>query len=202
VPFLGSAIALTFDVGYFFGIDVNFFSIFSVGEHINFALEALPIAIVLSALIALLMSSKNTRERLEAKVIRSRRSIYIVSAIALAILAWGLYHAYVTGVWLPLWTGAAIAIVAFTFERSKSIYRAAVFSSTVVLTLSFVFGYRIAREYLETPSAFVTVKTLEGTVQAKLIRSGERGVLFFDPSTKTVFLIPWSEIKQISQSGP
>jgi inner membrane protein involved in colicin E2 resistance len=37
-----------FDVGYFFGVGIDYFTLFSLSEHIGFALEALPVALAIS----------------------------------------------------------------------------------------------------------------------------------------------------------
>jgi hypothetical protein len=47
VPLLLTSGALTFDVGYFAGVDINFFTLFSLSEHVLFALEALPLVFVI-----------------------------------------------------------------------------------------------------------------------------------------------------------
>ena len=47
LPVLGAAIALTFDVGCFYAIGIDFFTLFSLSEHILFAIQALPIVLVL-----------------------------------------------------------------------------------------------------------------------------------------------------------
>jgi hypothetical protein len=44
-PILGSALCATFDVGYFWGVDINFFNAFSLTEHIVFSIQAIPIAL-------------------------------------------------------------------------------------------------------------------------------------------------------------
>jgi hypothetical protein len=51
VPVLGSAIAISYDVGYFYGLDIKLFTLFSIAEHIVFALEALPFALMVSAFV-------------------------------------------------------------------------------------------------------------------------------------------------------
>ena len=43
-PAIGVALAMVFDVGYFYGLNSGFFSAFSLSEHILFAVYALPIA--------------------------------------------------------------------------------------------------------------------------------------------------------------
>ena len=45
VPLIATTLAVTFDVGYFYGLDINYFTFFSLSEHIVFALQALPIVI-------------------------------------------------------------------------------------------------------------------------------------------------------------
>jgi hypothetical protein len=54
IPLLGAAVAVTFDVGYFFRLNWSFFTLFSLSEHILFAIQAFPIAlaIILLSLIA------------------------------------------------------------------------------------------------------------------------------------------------------
>jgi hypothetical protein len=47
-PILGTMIAVCFDVGYFYGVGIDYFTLFSLTEHIGFALEALPYALGIS----------------------------------------------------------------------------------------------------------------------------------------------------------
>jgi hypothetical protein len=44
-PLLASTIAVTYDVGFFFGSDIGFFTFFSFTEHLVFALQAAPFAV-------------------------------------------------------------------------------------------------------------------------------------------------------------
>jgi hypothetical protein len=64
LPVLGSALAITFDVGYFSALDINYFNVFTISEHVTFALEALPRALGLSILaIVLPMAAQYGRDR-------------------------------------------------------------------------------------------------------------------------------------------
>src|SRR5260221_508806 len=47
IPAAATLLAVSYDVGYFFEIDLQFFTFFSLGEHIVFALMALPQVLVL-----------------------------------------------------------------------------------------------------------------------------------------------------------
>lgn len=40
-PLLASSLAVTYDVGFFVGIGIGFFSFFSLSEHLVFALQSL-----------------------------------------------------------------------------------------------------------------------------------------------------------------
>jgi hypothetical protein len=44
-------LAVTFDVGYFAAIDLSFFTLFSLPEHLLFAIQALPLAFGVAALV-------------------------------------------------------------------------------------------------------------------------------------------------------
>ena len=46
IPLLGAAVALAFDVGCFFAFGINFYTLFSLSEHIGFAIPAFPIALI------------------------------------------------------------------------------------------------------------------------------------------------------------
>jgi hypothetical protein len=45
-PLFASSLAITYDVGFFFGADIGFFTFFSVSEHVVFALQAIPFLLV------------------------------------------------------------------------------------------------------------------------------------------------------------
>jgi hypothetical protein len=55
VPLLGAALALTFDVGVFYAIGIDFFTLFSLSEHIVFALQALPVALLILLVIIMIL---------------------------------------------------------------------------------------------------------------------------------------------------
>jgi hypothetical protein len=50
LPILGTALAVTYDVGYFYALDINMFTVFTAAEHITFAMEVLPLALLASSL--------------------------------------------------------------------------------------------------------------------------------------------------------
>jgi hypothetical protein len=52
-PLLASSLAITYDVGFFFGTGIAFFSFFSLSEHLVFALLSLPLAAIPPAAVLL-----------------------------------------------------------------------------------------------------------------------------------------------------
>lgn len=58
IPLIGTAIAMSYDVGYFWGIDINLFTLFSVTEHIVFALQAAPFALGVAFVLVVLVSAR------------------------------------------------------------------------------------------------------------------------------------------------
>jgi hypothetical protein len=51
IPFLASALALTWEVGFFVRVKAGAFGIFSISEHLTFALQALPVAFFAATLL-------------------------------------------------------------------------------------------------------------------------------------------------------
>jgi hypothetical protein len=90
LPLLGSTLALTFDVGYFTALQINFFSFFSISEHIVFALEVLPAAIAASiSIIAIPFSvrmGRARRERRKAKEIKTGKRMPFYKDVMLWLL--------------------------------------------------------------------------------------------------------------------
>jgi hypothetical protein len=46
VPALATAMAVTFDVGFFYGLGLRLFTLFSLSEHITFSIVAMPLALI------------------------------------------------------------------------------------------------------------------------------------------------------------
>ena len=46
LPILGGLLAISYDVGYFWGADITYYSLFSLTEHLVFATQALPLAVI------------------------------------------------------------------------------------------------------------------------------------------------------------
>jgi hypothetical protein len=80
----------------------------------------------------------------------------------------------------------------------------------IALTVSFVFGFGTGRAYLsdsDVPNIVVSsvagdaIKLKSGeTLSGRIIRSGERGVLFYDPVSRRLHFLLWAAIGSIDAS--
>jgi hypothetical protein len=202
VPLLGSAIAITYDVGYFTGIDISFFSIFSISEHINFALQALPSAVLMAIGIAALAYT-------QPKFYRAKKPSYVSARPFLLFLVFAEVASlalFIVAVWTKLFiTISAASVLAFLTANFLSWTKAMragmaqlVFWGVLsVLVGTYVFGLAKANAYLHEDRS-VTIQTASAAVKAKIIRSGDRGVLFYDQVKRQITFVLWSQIYQIS----
>src|SRR5664279_4136558 len=55
VSLLGSVLAIIYDTGFFWGLDLAFFTFFSIAEHLLFALEAIPITLLIVFVLLMLL---------------------------------------------------------------------------------------------------------------------------------------------------
>lgn len=46
IPIAGTALAISYGVGFFYGVGIDYFSFFSLNEHIVFSLQAIPFAFI------------------------------------------------------------------------------------------------------------------------------------------------------------
>jgi hypothetical protein len=75
VPFLASALALTWEVGYFLKIGGGSFGLFTLSEHITFAIQALPFALGITTLAVILFAMS-----------RSAGSLFFIGAVTGAFM--------------------------------------------------------------------------------------------------------------------
>ena len=68
LPFMGSAIAMSWEVGTFIpisGVGGGTFGLFSLSEHLSFAIEALPIGLVFAALLPIIFTAASKPLKLQ-----------------------------------------------------------------------------------------------------------------------------------------
>ena len=203
IPLLGSALAVTYDVGFFVGVNLHLFSLFSLSEHIVFALEALPPALLIAFLVGLANYFRGPIKQQAGAHSRISMALAIILTSAVLVIVL-LSKVYVVTALIVV--GAIFITLSFELEsvpgRAVTLYAAAT-------TIAFVFGYNDGVQYLypsgsigRASRAITTIETKsDGKIDATVMRSGERGVLFFDVKNKQVTLLRWDEIKQISTAN-
>jgi hypothetical protein len=201
-PLLGSALALTYDVGYFTGTDINFFSMFSISEHVTFALETIPLALPAASLafilpLAMLHGNASARSRPFEYAL-----YWVLLGLLLVFMAW----------WQWYWPTVlkAVILAAFVLTAVLTLFLPTYFARPLVLIpfaafavlcCAFGFGIDVAEAYRNADEFPYTVTPTQGAdLKAKVVRSGERGLLFYEQITKRLVLLPWSEIKRVDSS--
>ena len=224
VPLYGAALATTYDVGFFYGIGLPYFTLFSLPEHILFSFEVIPIAfaaalMIPSGIISYRMGERNAenatppipkepidsdtlaklRAQIHAYHSRSQRMLLLVSAV---FIVFGIVSVIVRYYFFAATTIALGVSGLAEYVVPKKALREVHFIAwfcVVFLIMSFFLGFQNARGTLnvKTPSHVVTGAKPSGELRGVLIRGGERGILFFDTSTRLVNFLLWPDIKRI-----
>jgi hypothetical protein len=213
VSLLGATIALTFDVGCFSEIGINFFTLFSLSEHLVFAIQALPIALVLLIALsafAVLFGAKPRPPRQDFEMLSKRRRIvgYVIgSFLILGLLSYVGFLLYKNPEMLLV--VIPIAILGFgllTLEPTYKPWFTAFMAIYAANMVAFLLGYYVGAAYLSKddiskgliPAVVDVVDFKDGaSIKARIIRSGDRGVLLYDPASDRVRFVLWDTISSI-----
>jgi hypothetical protein len=208
IPLLGSGLAVAYDVGYFGGLDIEFFSFFSLSEHIVFALRAFPPAVVVACLIGAAMPFQS-RYLDDLRQLERRKKLGLISICALAmLLLWGAAAALSGAGVINLGDMAAfltVILIMLAIMLDRLVTRTLVVCAAVTI-VSFAAGYESAKNilapkphvrFVQFTGTTVIDTARDGALEVRLIRSGDRGVLFFDLKSRQVTFIRWDEIKKI-----
>jgi hypothetical protein len=216
IPLLGAAVALTYDVGYFYAVEISFFTLFSLSEHIVFAIQAFPFALVvlipLSA-VAVIMGKEGTSAPPPpydpARVSKLQRIaayalLSLIILLLISVLSFALLHAPETILIVIEYAvaGFGILLIAPLYKRIFIVSMAIL----IGLTLSFLVGYSAGTGSLSNddnaskifPPSIQTVNFKNGApMNGRIIRSGDRGVLLYDPASNRIRFVLWEAIGSI-----
>jgi NADH:ubiquinone oxidoreductase subunit 6 (subunit J) len=208
VPIVGTAAAISYDVGFFSGLDSAYFTFFSFAEHLLFALEVLPLVLLVAFIGTLALAWAMMRKELHA--VSGKRSwlenkwAFYLSAAAFPIGAFVLLHygyEFLAGaimfvflgclVWLDGGPAASNAIIWISYGASG------------LLITSYYLGMDQG-SYSKTLGASQNIELVADgtTVKARVLRSGDKGVLLFEPNSSKLTLMRWNTIKSISAIEP
>jgi len=199
-PLAVGVIAVCFDVGYFSAIDINLFTMFSLAEHLVFAMEALPIALTfllwLVFFVLFLMPISLGVGRRRGRIILQ---IFITLAVALSAFLWWKYSIFfANAVIIP--TVAISMLFAPRLARYSAELRVAFPAAAVFilwLSVPFYAGHLMGYFYMFNDTVSHVVVTRNSSVPGKLVRAGERGILFVRKPGNTAVFMRWDGIYQV-----
>jgi hypothetical protein len=188
IPLIGGIIAIAYDVGYFYGVDINYFTVFSLAEHLVFALETAPFSIIMAFCLVALWTIRSQRQ--ESKGSSARRQIigYLPLLVVSLLLWWVTSEAIVFAPLLLLLIEKTISTRDAGAMKRLSI---SVISTLFVICLG---GYLIGGTYVK---GNIPTHILNDDARGRLIRAGERGILFAINEPKQVAFFKWDGIKSI-----
>ncbi|WP_076858116.1 hypothetical protein [Bradyrhizobium mercantei] len=209
VPLVGSALAMSWEVGSFFPIGLSAFSLFSVTEHLAFAIPALPFAIftAVSLLVGDVVSDSIIRFQnpIEATKKETRKRPARVRWFRILVPAIGILFASIAFYFNPSATYVAcvvaLVLMALTFgfeiDPATRIRVIMLGAGSAILIFSFALGVDSMRQVLNKASE-TTLETTGGTLSAIMVRSGERGILIYERSRLRFDFVKWDSIKSTS----
>jgi hypothetical protein len=204
IPLIGSAIAISYDVGYFYGLDIHLFTLFSLAEHILFAFAAAPVALVLAILLTAYIGphidlAVGLKISATAQTMKKKTKRFVdIGLLALVIAAAGaVFYFRFFGLGAGLLSGAAVALFRFLPISKKVIY---LISCVLVTVFAFATGHDFARSYVIYGPADHSIQFENEMLAVKLIRSGDRGILYYEPKAKQLNFVRWDVVKKLSST--
>jgi hypothetical protein len=181
------------------------FSLFSITEHILFALAIMPISTILAAIPIMAISGYVNTDTLAKKIHRAlkyelphiARHVVALAVVCTAVVFW--FFPY--GSLIPLCMLAAmfyfyLGRLGTFIERTAF---TAAYATCFVLLATFASGMLLGElnKYAITGASH-RIQTSNGDIVGALLRSGERGVLIFNMERREVMFLQWSDIKRVT----
>ena len=229
-PLLATSLAIFYDVGFFYAINPGFFTFFSVTEHLVFALQALPFALipalwVLTMAMMLFIGDRiilKTRQELIEQVPKmspdERATMLQKATKKIRLTNWGFLVTVVINLALAVFLirigSYAMALAAvfacfwvFLFDwplNSMPFERRLLFGVvclSVLWGMAFALGYERGEAVINSePRETVTIG--DDGIPSRLVRVGERGVLFVVSNEKKTRFARWDDVKSIETIPP
>ena len=197
LPLLASALAFAFNVGYFSALDVDYFSFFSLSEHIVFSLQGLPLAIILAMVVGAYFMLFEQRMRNWWSLEQPLRvpAGYLLAG-TLIPLGVGFTYIGLSGLGMACHGLGFIAFAAGVAPRPAETI--GVLLVPTIVMVSWGAGNDMASDKRFRPDRTHVLRTATGDVEGTLIAAGERGILFQFASTKEIGVVRWDGVKQIT----
>jgi hypothetical protein len=218
-PLLGTMIAVCFDVGYFYGVGIDYFTLFSLTEHIGFALEALPYALgisILAIFIDAATEAPGSWSRIRKAVkgeydyrekgdlsSRLRRILFVAGIFLLFSGATLLYLLHLGLFRSSLLMSLFMMQVLITMAADHRWYASGpIFLFIIGCAAALLLGDFMGSHYVtEVPARYTIALKSGDPISVNVIRSGERGVLYAKYQPNVVEFAQWDSIKSISRNS-
>jgi hypothetical protein len=192
LPMIAGSVAVSYEVGFFSGIGMNYFYVFSLSEHLTFALADLPMALGI-ALVTLF------------SITWAGQYPTITLSLPLAfIFACGTIIAYYRpfdNLAFPALLFVCIGGVGGLLASKKNVSPNHIlfFVFVCVISVSLITGQAISAVLLGRAKSAYIIQMDNGEVRGLILRTGTNGVLIHELKASETRLIPWTRIRLISR---
>jgi len=208
LPFVGSAIAMSWEVGSFIpisGIGGSTFGLFSLSEHLTFAMEALPFALVFAAFLPVIFAgaSKPLRRRPRLPDGRSMRIGLRIGVTILAVIGTGIAA---LGIYLRSSPMLVLSFAVFAVAATIALYPPAMFLwpkqlfigvAAFAMAMAMALGVDYTRAILNSPGPHTVRAVINDTSkEVVVLRTGERGLLIYEPDSRHFAFAKWDVVKR------
>jgi hypothetical protein len=205
VPFAMTIYALSMDVGYFAALGLGFFSLFTVTEHIGFAVQSIPAALVIVALTAYAMiifqelrsapgkrASSGTAKGFASRVERTAsfvgQTLITIATIVLGLSAILLFIWVVVTRAIPLLIAIGILGAIASNWKYAVVRMGTIFAVSVVVAIASGFYTAVT----QTTDKQYRIQA-DNTYQGRVLVAGERGLLVYDSASCRVKFVRWTK---------
>lgn len=207
------SIAVTFDVGFFYGIGIDMFTFFTLSEHVLFSIQWLPVSLVMFFVVILIILSiwlQTLPMRLTKNsiVIKNRAVFLVISVAVIFIFILSIYITIrnkdfiiliISAVFVTICTFVAQVVVS---TKISYLTKGTVFSTSVYLMMlgsAFGIGYGSGWLRSHENNMFAhTIITKHGDERSgRIIRAGDKGVLFLSKPNNEKSFLKWEDLGEV-----
>jgi hypothetical protein len=197
VPLGAIILAALFDFGSFNAVDKSLFTLFSWSDHIVFALEAVFPAIVIVAAIGWSLSKYTLDVPLK---VQPHGRLWVLVALFVSLTLMVILTDGYAGV-AVFWGLMGLITLGAIFLRIR----------LTGLIVAYALGLAFGGFVLGLANSYATLAmrpeqslfmTTGGEMRGRVFRTGERGLLFHDTTTKKLNFLLWNEVKRLETAVP
>lgn len=190
VPIVGLLIGVLFNIGYFNEFGFGLFGVFSLSEHVVFAFQVLP-----NALLLMLFAGAVAFATLKAEP----RGVWIGMA---AMCGGGIVVSSIKShdpVPIVIYVSFAFLMIFIFAIKIIPATAKILFSIFVVGTCALLLGKEAGRDATIGQMPY-SLEYGDTKIAGNLLRAGDKAVLFYNDDKKIFQLIKWTDIKEISRT--